>query len=121
VFLDRQNQNLLTAYQSGVTLIAGSDAGNMMVIHGPTVQHELELWVNAKIPAATALRAATYNSAKALRADNRFGLIREGMEATVIVLDGDPLQDISATGHINAVYVRGDHIERSDLFDQFKK
>jgi len=119
-FVDRQNQNLLTAYQSGVTLIAGSDAGNMLVIHGPTVQHELELWVKAKIPATVALQSATYNAAKALHADTHFGLIREGMDATFIVLDGDPVQDISATEHINAIYLRGEHIDTGDLLNQFK-
>jgi len=118
--LETASQNLLHAYQSGVTLITGSDAGNMLVIHGPTVQHELELWVNAKIPATVALQAATYNAAKALHQDNRIGLIREGMDATFILLDGDPVLDISATEHINAVYLRGEHIDRGDLFDQFK-
>jgi imidazolonepropionase-like amidohydrolase len=117
---DRLNQNLFTAYQNGVLLVTGSDAGNMMVIHGPTVQHELGLWVKAKIPASVALEAATYNAARVLHADNRFGLIREGMDATFLVLDGDPLEDISATEHINAIYLRGEHIDRSDLFDQFK-
>jgi imidazolonepropionase-like amidohydrolase/ABC-type multidrug transport system permease subunit len=119
-FLDRLDQNLLRAYQSGVTLITGSDAGNMLVIHGPTVQHELELWVKAKIPASTALQAATYNAAKVLHADKQFGLIREGMDATFLILDGDPVQDITATEHINAVYLRGEHVDRSDLFDKFK-
>ena len=114
-------QNLLHAYQSGVTLITGSDAGNPMVIHGPTVQHELELWVNAKIPASVALQAATYNAAKALHRENRIGLIKEGMEATFLLLDGDPQQNISATEQINAVYLRGEHIDRSELFDPFKK
>jgi imidazolonepropionase-like amidohydrolase len=114
------NQNLMTAYQNGVTLITGSDAGNMLVIHGPTVQRELELWVKAKIPPAVALQAATYNAAKVLHAENRFGLIRDGMDATFIVLDGDPVQDISATEHINAVYLRGEHVDRSDLFDPFR-
>jgi imidazolonepropionase-like amidohydrolase len=118
--LDRLNTNLLTAYQNGVLLITGSDAGNMLVIHGPTVQHELELWVKANIPPAVALQAATYNAAKVLHADNRFGLIREGMEATFIVLDGNPLEDISVTEHINAVYLRGEHVDRGDLLDQFK-
>jgi imidazolonepropionase-like amidohydrolase/ABC-type multidrug transport system permease subunit len=118
--LDRLNKNLLNAYQNGVVLITGSDAGNMLVIHGPTVQHELELWVKANIPAAVALQAATYNASKVLHADNRFGLIREGMDATFIVLDGNPLEDISATEHINAVYLRGEHVDRGDLFDQFK-
>ncbi len=119
--LDNANQNLLHAYQSGVLLITGTDAGNMLVIHGPTVQHELELWVNAQIPAKEALKAATYNAAKVLHQENRIGLIREGMDATFIILDGDPVQDISATEHINAVYLSGDHIDRGDLLsEQFK-
>jgi imidazolonepropionase-like amidohydrolase len=118
--LDRLNKNLLTAYQNGVLLITGSDAGNMLVIHGPTVQRELELWVKANIPPSVALQAATYNAARVLHADKRFGLIREGMDATFIVLDGNPLEDISATEHVNAVYLRGEHVDRGDLLDQFK-
>jgi imidazolonepropionase-like amidohydrolase len=80
----------------------------------------MELWVKAGIPAADALQAATYNSAKVLRADNKIGLIQPGYEASFILLDGDPVQDISNTEHISAVYFRGEHIDRSDLFDQFK-
>jgi imidazolonepropionase-like amidohydrolase len=80
----------------------------------------MELWVKAGIPPAVALQAATYNAAKVLRADQRFGLIQNGREATLIVVDGDPVQDITATEHVNAVYLRGEHIDRSDLFDQFK-
>jgi predicted amidohydrolase YtcJ len=114
------NENLLDAFRAGITLITGSDAGNTLVIHGPTIQHELELWVKAGIPQAAALQAATYNAAKVLRADKRIGLIQRGFDATFIVLDGDPLQDVSNTEHINAVYFRGGHIDRPDLFDQFK-
>ena len=114
------NTNLLNAYKAGVPLITGSDAGNMLVIHGPTIQRELELWVKAGIPPAAALQAATYNAAKVLRTDARFGLIQKDREATLIVVDGDPVQDITAIQHINSVYLRGEHIDRSDLFDQFK-
>jgi imidazolonepropionase-like amidohydrolase/ABC-type multidrug transport system permease subunit len=118
--LDRLNQNLMTACAAGTTLITGTDAGNMLVIHGPTVQREMELWVKAGIAPAVALQAATYNAAKYLRADDRIGLIAPGHDATLILLDGDPVQDISNTEHINAVYFKGEHVDRSDLFDQFK-
>ena len=118
--LARLNQNLLRAYKAGVLLITGSDAGNMMVVHGPTVQHEMELWVKAGIPASDVLQAATYNAAKVLRADKRIGLIQPGYDATFVLLDGDPVQDIGNTEHISAVFFRGAHIDRSDLFDQFK-
>jgi imidazolonepropionase-like amidohydrolase/ABC-type multidrug transport system permease subunit len=117
---DRLNQNLLTAYKTGVMLIAGSDAGNMLVIHGPTIQHELELWVKAGIPPAVALQAATYNAAKVLRADARIGSIQKGREATLLLLDGDPLQDISNLERISQVMFRGERVNRSELFDQDK-
>ncbi len=116
--LDNVNQNLLNAYKSGVMLIAGSDAGNMLVIHGPTVQHELELWVKAGIPAAVALQAATYNAAKILRADDRIGIIQPGRDANLVLLDGDPVQDISNTEHIYSVMFRGEQIDRTELFKQ---
>ncbi len=116
--LEQSRQNLLAAYKQGITLIAGTDAGNMLVIHGPTVQHELELWVKDGIPAAVALQAATYNAAKVLRVENRIGSIQKGRDATFVVLDGDPLQDISNTERISQVMFRGERVSRSDLFDQ---
>jgi imidazolonepropionase-like amidohydrolase/ABC-type multidrug transport system permease subunit len=119
--LDRENQNLISAYKAGVLLLTGSDAGNLLVIHGPTVQHELELWVKAGIPPAQALQAATYNAAKVLRADNRIGSIQKGRDATLVLLDGDPLQDISNTERIAMVMFRGERVDRSDLFDQDKE
>lgn len=115
------DENLVNAYKSGVMLIAGSDAGNMLVIHGPTVQHELELWVKAGIPPAVALQAATYNAAKVLRAGDRIGSIQRGRDATLILIDGDPLQEISNTERISVVMFRGERISRSELFDQDKQ
>jgi len=119
-FMDGSNQNLLNAYKAGVLLISGSDAGNMLVIHGPTIQHELELWVKAGIPPATALQAATYNAAKILRADGRIGSIQTGRDASLILVDGDPLQDIANLERISLVMFRGERVDRSSLFDQSK-
>jgi imidazolonepropionase-like amidohydrolase len=116
--LEHSRQNLLAAYKVGVMLVTGSDAGNMLVIHGPTVQHEMELWVKTGIPPAVALQAATYNAAKILRVDDRIGSIQKGRDATLVVLDGDPLQDISNAERISAVMFRGEHVDRSELFGQ---
>ncbi|HZQ54653.1 MAG TPA: ABC transporter permease [Bryobacteraceae bacterium] len=119
--LERAKQNLLAACKAGLLLVTGSGAGSMLVIHGPTVQNEMELWVKAGIPPAVALKAATFNAATALHADNRIGLIREGHDATLILLDGDPLQDIANTEHIYLVMFRGERINRPDLFNQDKQ
>ena len=114
------NRNLMNAYNTGVTLITGSDAGNMLVIHGPTVQHELELWVKAGIPPDVGLQAATHNAAKYLRAEDRIGLIANGHDATLILLDGDPVQDITATERISEVFFRGEQVIRWKVLDQEK-
>ena len=110
--------NLLQAWHSGVMLVTGSDAGNPLVIHGPTVQRELALWVEAGIPPAVALQAATAGAAKLLRAGERFGTIRKGLEANLLVVSGNPLQDIKATEAISFVLLKGEHVDRSDLFSE---
>ena len=112
------SHNLMKAWRAGVTLIAGSDAGNPLVMHGPTVQHELELWKAAGIPADVALRAATSNAAKALRVDNRIGMIEEGKEASLLIVDGNPLEDMHALTSISVVVMKGEWVARRQLFDQ---
>jgi imidazolonepropionase-like amidohydrolase/ABC-type multidrug transport system permease subunit len=111
-------ENLKKAYQHGVTLVTGSDAGNNLVIHGPTVQHEVELWVKAGIPQAVALQAATYNSARLLRAENHIGSIQKGNDADLLLVDGNPLEDINAIERISIVFFKGEQLDRSGLFGQ---
>jgi imidazolonepropionase-like amidohydrolase/ABC-type multidrug transport system permease subunit len=116
--LDRARANLLRAWKAGVPLVTGSDSGNPLVFDGPSMHHELQLWVQAGIPAAVALQAATGNAAKLLRAENRIGAIREGMDADLLLVDGNPLRDISATERISLVVFKGERVHRADLFDQ---
>ena len=110
--------NLMKAWHAGVMLVTGSDAGNFLVMHGPTVQHEVELWVAAGIPSDVALRAATLNSAKLLRADKRIGTIEKGKEASMLLVDGNPLQDVHALSSISNVFFKGERVVRSELFEQ---
>jgi imidazolonepropionase-like amidohydrolase/ABC-type multidrug transport system permease subunit len=116
--LEIGGRNLLKAWHAGVLLVTGSDAGNFLVLHGPTVQHEIELWVAAGIPVEVALQAATSNAAKLLRADSRIGTIEKGKEATLLIVDGNPLQDVRALSSISAVFMKGERVIRSDLFEQ---
>jgi imidazolonepropionase-like amidohydrolase/ABC-type multidrug transport system permease subunit len=108
--------NLLRAYRAGVLLIAGSDAGNMLVFHGPTVQREIELWVEAGVPIPVALKAATLNAARALGAATRFGSVETGKEASLLLVDGNPMQDIRALESISLVLLKGERVNRPELF-----
>jgi imidazolonepropionase-like amidohydrolase/ABC-type multidrug transport system permease subunit len=111
-------RNLLAAWHAGVLLVTGSDAGNPLVLHGPTVQREVELWVEAGIPPAVALEAATYGSARLLGADQRIGRIQPGYDANLILVDGNPLKDIKQIESIQSVILKGERINRPELFDQ---
>ena len=115
---EQARSNLIRAWKAGVPLVMGSDSGNPLVFHGPALHHELQLWVQAGIPAAVALQAATVNAAKLLGAQDRIGAIRAGMDADLLLVDGNPLQDISATDRISLVVFEGERIHRAGLFDQ---
>jgi imidazolonepropionase-like amidohydrolase len=112
------SNNLLKAWRAGVTLVVGSDAGNFLVMHGPTVQHEIELWVAAGIPVEVALQGATQNAAKLLRADDRIGTIEPGKDASLLIVDGNPLQDVHALSAVSAVMMKGERVARSQIFEQ---
>ena len=116
--LDQGKQNLVRAWKAGVLLVTGSDAGNPLVFHGPAIHRELQLWVDAGIPPAVALQAATGNAAKLLRVDNRIGLIRPGHDASLFLVDGNPLKDIKQTKAITGIIFKGERVNRAELFDQ---
>jgi imidazolonepropionase-like amidohydrolase len=116
--LDEGKENLLRAWKAGVMLVTGSDAGNPLVLHGPAIHRELQLWVDAGIPPAVALQAATGNAAKLLRVDDRIGLIRPGHDASMILVDGNPLKDIKQTEAITGILFKGERVNRAELFDQ---
>ncbi len=116
--LEQAKENLRRAYQAGVPLVAGSDAGNLLVFHGPSLHRELQLWVSAGIPPKVALQAATYNAARLLGAESRIGSIQKGRDADLLLIDGNPLEDITATERISQIIYKGERINRSRLFDQ---
>jgi len=74
--------------------------------------------VEAGIPAAVALRAGTSNAAKVLGRQDRTGLIREGYDADLLIVVGNPLQNISDTERITGVLFKGERIGRAGLFEQ---
>jgi imidazolonepropionase-like amidohydrolase len=116
--LEQADAAVLKAHAAGLPLASGSDAGSPFVFHGPTVQHELRLWVRAGIPPAAALYGATRNAARLLRAGNRIGMIRRGFDANLLILDGNPLVDIGALDRISEVIFRGERVDRRELLDQ---
>ena len=117
-FAPRMNEarvNLKRVFDAGVKLVTGSDAGNPLTFHGPTVQEEIELWVAAGIPADKALVAATRTSAELLGQANRIGTIEKGKDANLLLVDGDPLKDVKSLSRISMVMLKGERVNRTVL------
>lgn len=109
---------LVQALQKNEAVALGTGSGAFAVLHGSAVHQEIHLWVKAGATPAQALRAATYEAARAAGVDKRMGLIAQGMQANLLIVDGNVLQDIAATERISDVVFLGEHISRQDLFEQ---
>jgi imidazolonepropionase-like amidohydrolase len=96
---------------AGVDILAGSDVSEPVpglggLAHGASLHHELQLLVAAGFEPAEALRAATSVPARRFGLSDR-GRIAAGMRADLLLVDGDPLADISDTLNIDAVWRGG--------------
>jgi len=108
--------NARRLHAAGVTLLAGSDA-QASVVHGPALHRELALLVKAGLPTAEVLRAATYNPARFLAdaEDPEYGEVAEGKLADLLLVAGDPLEDIESLSKIEAVILGGEVLDRHPL------
>jgi imidazolonepropionase-like amidohydrolase len=103
-----------TLFDAGVPILVGSDAaGSIGCLAGGAFLDELRLLAEAGIPNADVLRGATVLPARFIAGDNAdFGTIEPHKRADLVLLDGDPLTDITATSRIVTVMQGGVVIEK---------
>jgi hypothetical protein len=99
--------NLRRMWDAGITVVMGSDAGNIGTLHGPAVFREMERMVQAGLTPLETLRAATTNGAKAMGKAGEAGVIEPGAHADLVLLDADPLQSIANLSRIARVIKGG--------------
>ncbi|MDP2859900.1 MAG: amidohydrolase family protein [Bacillota bacterium] len=101
-----QAQNVRQLSEHGVNLVAGSDEGWGWNAFGGFA-NELKAMVDAGIPAAKVIESATLKAARALRVDSTVGTFEPGKLANAVVVRGNPLEDASAFGAVEAVFLKG--------------
>jgi hypothetical protein len=103
-------------HRAGVPLLAGTDAyGFVLIPPGQSLHAELEILVAAGISPYHALRSATVEPARFLGREQEFGRVAPGLRADLLLLAGNPLEDIRAIRDPRAVIVRGRWLSRHDL------
>ena len=103
--------------RAGVPILAGTDASwyQLYTYAGFSLHDELGLLVRAGLTPAQALRSATIDPERFLGRDKDLGSIEIGKLADLVLLDADPLSDISNTKKINTVIVSGRVLDRKAL------
>lgn len=113
-FLNLKNVVTLL-YKNQVPMLVGTDVINPFVYPGFSLHKELQLLKDCGIPDAEVFKMATVNAVQFLNLEKEFGAVKPGLNASMILLTANPLEDISNSQKIESVIVKGKLINRSQL------
>jgi imidazolonepropionase-like amidohydrolase len=99
------------AYKRGIPIVAGTDD-----TAGLSLPRELELYVEAGVPAPDVLAMATLGAARVMHLDGDRGTIAVGKQADLVLVAGDPTRDIGAVRNTDVVVCRGIVYDPAALF-----
>jgi imidazolonepropionase-like amidohydrolase len=103
--------NLMLLESAGVRAVAGTDAGNIGTLHGPSLHRELELMAAAGVRPMDIIVSATKNAAAVMGRQSEVGTLEKGKYADLVILDADPLADIKNTRKIFKVMKGGEFFQ----------
>jgi imidazolonepropionase-like amidohydrolase len=98
-------------HRAGIPIVAGTDVG----VPGHTLHRELELYVKSGLTPMEAIQAATLTPARLMNLEKDVGTIEAGKRADILILAGDPLENISNIRKTKFVVVQGRLFDCSEL------
>ena len=102
-------------HRHGVPIGAGTDTPIGFAAPGYSLHSELEMLVRAGLSPMEALRSATVRPAEFFGLDQAMGAIAPGQLADLVLLSGNPLDDITQTRSVQAVVTKGELLDRAEL------
>jgi imidazolonepropionase-like amidohydrolase len=108
-------QNLKLVSDAGVTIVSGTDAGNIGTQHASSFYTELLAMQQAGMSNAQILKAATINAAKGFGKEAEIGSIEKGKLANLLILSQNPLDSLAAVNNASYIINRGKWIKKDTL------
>ncbi|HEX4960264.1 MAG TPA: amidohydrolase family protein [Thermoanaerobaculia bacterium] len=98
--------NLKKVFDAGIPIAMGTDAGNPLTLHGPSVYAEMEAMQAAGLTPLQVLTASTRGGAQAMGREKDFGTVEKGKQADLLIVGADPTKDVANLRQVRWV-VRG--------------
>lgn len=114
-WIDTRNKMINAIYDAGGKLMAGSDTPEFLWLYGFALHHELKALRDAGIGNYAALAAGTRNAHEFFGTIDKVGTIEKGKRADLVLLNANPLDDISATANQSGVMLKGKWYAQSEL------
>jgi imidazolonepropionase-like amidohydrolase len=99
--------NLLVVKRTGIPIATGTDAGNPLTLHGPSIFAEMEAMRHAGLSATDVLLATTRDAARAMGRGQELGTLEKGRSADLIIVPGDPTRDLAVLRQTQVVMRSG--------------
>jgi len=119
-FIELRRKLIYECQRNGIGLLLGSDGPQVFNVPGFSVHHELKYMVDAGLTPYQALQSGTVNVSKYFKLNNS-GLIKEGYVADLILLEGNPLENIGNTKKIAGVMLGKHWISKQEIAAELKK
>ncbi len=108
---ERWGENLRRLHAAGVPILVGTDAPLPGVLPGAAMHEELQALHEVGIPSAELLQAATWSAARLLDDAPEFGAVEVGMRADLLLVEGDPIADLTALTRIQGLWRDGRRVQ----------
>ncbi|WP_170110297.1 amidohydrolase family protein [Flavilitoribacter nigricans] len=119
--IDLRQQLLRALHEADVPLLLGSDAPQVFNVPGFSLEHEMNAMADAGISNAVILHSGTSNPARFFGQEGAFGTIQKGASADLLLLSGNPLEDLSQTWAQEGVMVRGYWMPKDMIDEQLRE
>ncbi|MEZ4774602.1 MAG: amidohydrolase family protein [Bacteroidia bacterium] len=114
-FIAIRKKILKVLHEKGALIVLGSDAPQVFNVPGFSIQHELAAMLDAGLTPYECLVTGTLNPAKYFDREGEFGVVAKGSSADLILLDKNPLTDLSNMKNPSGVMYRGKWLPREEI------
>lgn len=116
-----RKQLIYKLQKNGHGILLGSDAPQLFNVPGFSIHHEMEGMLHAGLTPLEIIRSGTINPAKYFDELDEFGQITEGLSADLIMLESNPLENLSALQQIEGVMVKGQWLSKETIEEKLKQ